>query len=164
MFNIGGSEMVVLAILALLVFGPESLPGIIKNVMRTINAVKTAARDFQTEVNSALQEENERKDLASRQRKPFIEEAAVGESPSQDVPPQPDESPVVEETSERAEPADPPGLEEPEPVEMEAESEPELESPDVEEPSTEESVDDDGPRVAMGHLRRVVPEEVTEAT
>ena len=68
MFNIGGSEMVVLAVLALLVFGPEGLPGIIKNVMRTVNAVKIAARDFQTEVKTALDTENERQDLAKRRR------------------------------------------------------------------------------------------------
>ena len=81
MFNIGGSEMVVLGILALLVFGPEGLPGIIKNVMRTVNAVKAAARDFQTEVSTVLNDEHERQDLAKRQRKPFVEPEAVQSPP-----------------------------------------------------------------------------------
>lgn len=49
--------MVALAILALLVFGPEGLPGIIKTVMKTVHAVKSAARDFQTEVRTALDDE-----------------------------------------------------------------------------------------------------------
>ena len=58
MFNIGGGEMFVLAALALLIFGPEGLPGVIKNVMRTVRAVRRAASDFQHEVKGALELES----------------------------------------------------------------------------------------------------------
>ena len=85
MFNIGGSEMIVLGILALLVFGPEGLPGIIKNVMRTVNAVKAAARDFQTEVSTVLNEEHERQDLAKRQRKAFVDPEDEKASPPSQI-------------------------------------------------------------------------------
>lgn len=68
MFNIGGGEMVLLAVIALVVFGPESLPGLIKTVTRTVRALRTAAGDFQLEVKNALEEENVRQDLAKRQR------------------------------------------------------------------------------------------------
>jgi sec-independent protein translocase protein TatB len=109
-FNIGGSEMIVLGILALLVFGPEGLPGIIKNVMRTVNAVKAAARDFQTEVSTVLTEENERQDLAKRQRTPFVDpdETKSALPPSQQMvdtgvsAESPDE-PAQEKTSEPVE-------------------------------------------------------------
>lgn len=74
MFNIGGSEMVVLGILALLVFGPEGLPGVIKTVMRTVHAFRQAANDFQHEVKTALDDENVRRDQLQRQRTPLPEE------------------------------------------------------------------------------------------
>lgn len=69
MFNIGGSEMILLAVLALLVFGPEGLPDIMKTVARTIKAFKTAANDFQSEVNTALILENQKNQVEQRRRK-----------------------------------------------------------------------------------------------
>lgn len=71
MFNVGGGEMVMLGILALLVFGPEGLPGVIKSVMRTVRALRSAASDFQHEVKTALDDENVRQDQAKRRRAPM---------------------------------------------------------------------------------------------
>ncbi|MFA5508419.1 MAG: twin-arginine translocase TatA/TatE family subunit [Vulcanimicrobiota bacterium] len=155
MFNIGGSEMVVLGILALLVFGPEGLPGIIKNVMRTINAVKAAARDFQTEVSSALEVENERQDLAKRRRKPNPyrdKENVIDPGPAPEVPPLPEElvKPEEEQTPE-ADSVD--AAESVAPVEAETEAK----------AVTEEEPDDDGPRVPMRPApRRASKEKVAE--
>jgi sec-independent protein translocase protein TatB len=69
MFNIGGGEMVMLAILALLVFGPEGLPEIMKTVARTVKAFRQAANDFQSEVNTALTLENQKQEVQQRRRK-----------------------------------------------------------------------------------------------
>lgn len=84
MFNVGGGEMIVLGVLALLVFGPEGLPGIIKNVMQTVNAVKRAARDLQNEVTSTLEAENRPPDPALGRRtyveKPKKEAISLEES------------------------------------------------------------------------------------
>ena len=170
MFNIGGSEMIVLAVLALLVFGPEGLPGIIKNVMRTVNAVKIAARDFQTEVKTALDVENERQDLARRQRTPLQEpQRDTAALAAAAVPPMPGEE---ESTSEQdgeenaaVQVEEVAGLEpsEDEPEEA-AESAPEEET--VPEEQVEEEDDDDGPRVPMGRAPRgkSAEKEVTETT
>lgn len=76
MFNIGGGEMVVLAILALLVFGPEGLPDILRTVARTVKAFKTAANDFQSEVNTALTLEQQKREVAERRRKRTLPEPA----------------------------------------------------------------------------------------
>ena len=38
-------EIVALAVLALLIFGPERLPGMARNIGRTVNAVRREARD-----------------------------------------------------------------------------------------------------------------------
>ena len=46
-----------LGILALLVFGPEGLPGIIKTAMRTVRSLRAAANDIKSEVRTALDDE-----------------------------------------------------------------------------------------------------------
>ncbi|MCA9779976.1 MAG: twin-arginine translocase TatA/TatE family subunit [Candidatus Eremiobacteraeota bacterium] len=191
MFNIGGSEMIVLAVLALLVFGPEGLPGIIKNVMRTVNAVKIAARDFQTEVSTALEAENERQDLAKRRRtyvdKPETESAAL---PAAEVAPMPEEE-IDKPHGEIASAGEPDGEEaerenstdvdtegtvavvdtetageaqvDYEPAEADGQEETE---PVAAETLEEDEDDDDGPRVPMGRGRRVAKseEKVAEPT
>ncbi|HIB67787.1 MAG TPA: twin-arginine translocase subunit TatB [Phycisphaerales bacterium] len=104
MFNIGGSEMVVLGILALLVFGPEGLPGVIKTVMRTVHAFRQAAADFQHEVKTALDDENIRRDQLQRQRKPPADEAeSATDQENQQAPnPQQDSESLVRESDDRA--------------------------------------------------------------
>ena len=169
MFNIGGSEMIVLAVLALLVFGPEGLPGIIKNVMRTVNAVKIAARDFQTEVKTALDVENERQDLAKRQRTPLEPQRDTAALAAAAVPPMPGEEESTSEQDGEENTAgqleEVAGLEpsEDDPVEV-AESAPEEEA--VAEEQVEEEDDDDGPRVPMGRAPRdkSAEKEVTDTT
>jgi Sec-independent protein translocase protein TatA len=171
--------MFVLGLLALLVFGPEGLPGIIKTVMRTVNAVKAAARDFQTEVNTALNDEHERKDLAQRQRQPFVEVSE--DDDSQDPAPPPQQigiaaETMASETEEAIEDDVEPETEDA--VEGDAETETEGTVENQVEPEADDSVeeevserdveteeevdDDDGPRVPMGSAPRRAPEE--EAT
>jgi sec-independent protein translocase protein TatB len=171
MFNIGGSEMIVLAVLALLVFGPEGLPGIIKNVMRTVNAVKIAARDFQTEVKTALEVENERQDLAKRQRTPIQEpphdSAALAAAA---IPPMPDEEESTTSEQDGEESAVTSQVDEAvtvgqEPEVAASESAPEEESA-PEALVEEDPDDDDGPRIPMGRAPRSksAEKEVTETT
>lgn len=50
-----------LAVLALLVFGPESLPDIAKTVVRTMRAFRQASMDLQNEVREALEIENKQR-------------------------------------------------------------------------------------------------------
>ena len=106
MFNIGGSEMVVLGILALLVFGPEGLPGVIKTVMRTVHAFRQAAADFQHEVKTALDDENVKRDQLQRQRAPLPEEEELPVGNQEDgqaseAPPETDEeSPIEDDVAE----------------------------------------------------------------
>jgi sec-independent protein translocase protein TatB len=161
MFNIGGGEMVFLAILALLVFGPEGLPEIVKTVTRTVRAFRQAANDFQSEVNSALTLETQKREVAQRRRNralpaeqqvqvPAASDAAAEEGLA--------ESPAV---SEQAPEADLP--EAPSPADADRatpETPPEGSSAENEPPAD----DDDGPGIPMAKPVRLVPDAEVAAT
>lgn len=56
MFNLQGSEIIVILLLALVVLGPEKLPGAIRRFTRTYAELKKMSTGFQTELKSALDE------------------------------------------------------------------------------------------------------------
>jgi sec-independent protein translocase protein TatB len=55
-FNLQGSEIVVILLLALVVLGPEKLPDAIRRFTRTYGELKKMGSGFQTELKSALDE------------------------------------------------------------------------------------------------------------
>lgn len=54
MFDIGFWEMLVIGVMALVVLGPERLPGAIRSTIATIRSVKDMANGFKQEVSSQL--------------------------------------------------------------------------------------------------------------
>ncbi|UAA38726.1 Sec-independent protein translocase subunit TatB [Paraneptunicella aestuarii] len=54
MFDIGFLELVVVAVIALLVLGPERLPGAIRSTSRTIRNIKNMATGFRNEIEHQL--------------------------------------------------------------------------------------------------------------
>lgn len=159
MFNIGGGEMIMLAVLALLVFGPESLPDIAKTVSRTLRAFRQASADLQNEVREALE-------LDNQARKSAVAAAAAPEKDEVfEMAPREPKAP----TAAQVQPVALPVEVEPDPsptestevtVEQPAESQiaspinetPEVSSGDSSEnavASEESSEDDDGPGVPM---------------
>ncbi|QCZ94757.1 Sec-independent protein translocase protein TatB [Salinimonas iocasae] len=54
MFDIGFWELLVIGVLALLVLGPERLPGAIRSTMNTVRGVRNAASGFKQEVEHQL--------------------------------------------------------------------------------------------------------------
>lgn len=50
MFDIGFWELLVIGVLALLVLGPERLPGAVRSTARTIRSVRNMASGFKNEV------------------------------------------------------------------------------------------------------------------
>lgn len=54
MFDIGFWELLVIGVLALLILGPERLPGAIRSTARTIRSVKGMANSFKTEIDEQL--------------------------------------------------------------------------------------------------------------
>lgn len=56
MFNLQGSEIIVILLLALVVLGPEKLPGAIRRFTKTYAELKKMGNSFQDEVKSAFDE------------------------------------------------------------------------------------------------------------
>lgn len=61
MFDVGFSEMLVIAVVALIVIGPERLPAVARTVGTLLGRVKRYASDVKAEVNRELQLEEVRK-------------------------------------------------------------------------------------------------------
>lgn len=56
MFNLQGSEIVVILLIALVVLGPERLPDTVRKAMQTYNELKKMGSGFQSEIKSAFDE------------------------------------------------------------------------------------------------------------
>ena len=56
MFNLSGSELVFLLLLALIILGPEKLPEAVRKFGKTYGEVKKMSSGFQNELRSALDE------------------------------------------------------------------------------------------------------------
>lgn len=79
MFNIGPLEFVVLAALALIVFGPEKLPQLTKDAARMIRTLRDLAQGARTQLNSELGPEFADFDLASLNPRTAIKNALLGD-------------------------------------------------------------------------------------
>lgn len=54
MFNIGGGELMVIALIALIVLGPQRLPGAARQVGKTMGDLRRLSSGFQQELKTAL--------------------------------------------------------------------------------------------------------------
>ncbi|UQX87682.1 sec-independent translocase [Jatrophihabitans telluris] len=79
MFNIGPLEFVVLACVALLVFGPEKLPQLTKDAVRMLRTVRDMAQGARTQLTSELGPEFANFDLNSLNPKTAIRNAIMGD-------------------------------------------------------------------------------------
>lgn len=70
MFDIGWTELVVVAIVAILVVGPKDLPGMLRGFGKTMSSLRRMARDFQRQFDEALKEA-ELDDVKKAASKPF---------------------------------------------------------------------------------------------
>ncbi len=54
MFDIGFFELLIIGVLALLVLGPERLPGAMRSTIKTVRSIRNMATGFKTEVEHQL--------------------------------------------------------------------------------------------------------------
>ena len=59
MFNIGGGELIVIVLVALIVLGPERLPGAAKEVGKAMTELRSMSRGFTDELKTALDDTKE---------------------------------------------------------------------------------------------------------
>ena len=53
-FGIGITEIAVIVVLALLIFGPKRLPQLGKTIGKTLKGLQTASKEFENEINKTL--------------------------------------------------------------------------------------------------------------
>lgn len=88
MFNLSGSEIVVILLLALVVLGPEKLPDALRRAGKTYAELKKMSSTFQSEMRNALDEPmNEMRETADLLRK----SAELDDSAPAAVDPRPDD-------------------------------------------------------------------------
>ena len=56
MFNVGGMELVVIGVIALVVLGPDKLPGALRQLGHFMGELRRISRGFQTDLRGALDE------------------------------------------------------------------------------------------------------------
>ena len=66
MFNVGGGELLVILLLALIVLGPQKLPGAVRTAGRVMGEVRRISSGFQQELKSAFDEADVDQDLPRR--------------------------------------------------------------------------------------------------
>jgi len=103
MFGIGGTELLVILVVALIVLGPKSLPQIAKTLGRAMGEFRRVSTEFQRTLNVEIELEDHEK------RKQDAEEALFGDTsatkkPEQSQEQSPDKSPATE-ASDTAKPA-----------------------------------------------------------
>jgi sec-independent protein translocase protein TatB len=66
MFDIGFSELFLVAVIGLLILGPEKLPQAAKTVGGWVRKIRTAASNLTSEIERELEVENLKKELANK--------------------------------------------------------------------------------------------------
>lgn len=79
MFNIGPLEFVVLAAVALIVFGPDKLPQLAKDAARMLRTLRDIAQGARSQLNSELGPEFADFDLSSLNPRTAIKNALLGD-------------------------------------------------------------------------------------
>ncbi|MEL6746682.1 MAG: Sec-independent protein translocase protein TatB, partial [Pseudomonadota bacterium] len=56
MFDLGWSELLIIAVVAILVVGPRELPKLLRTIGRVFGQVRGMARDFQRQMDQAIRD------------------------------------------------------------------------------------------------------------
>ena len=97
MFNLTGSELIVIVLLGLIVLGPEKLPGAIRRVGRLYLELKRLSSGFQEEFRTAFEEPIRELRSTADTLKSTIESSATDENPTRTDASTNDETPTRSE-------------------------------------------------------------------
>ena len=68
MFNVGGMELLVIGIVALIVLGPDKLPGAIRQVGQVVGELRRISSGFQTDLRGAISEAEREAEREAQQK------------------------------------------------------------------------------------------------
>lgn len=74
MFNVGGGEVLVILLVALVVLGPDKLPGAVRKVGQVVTEVRKISNGFQAEMRTAMLDEDASRRIGGAQAPPPSEE------------------------------------------------------------------------------------------
>lgn len=86
MFNVGGGELIVIMLIALIVLGPSRLPDAARQIGKAMGDLRRLSTGFQNEVRSAISVADESTHATAR-RNVLAKEAAVEGTPAAADPP-----------------------------------------------------------------------------
>lgn len=87
MFNVGGGELVVIALVALIVLGPERLPGALRQVGRAVGELKKLTTGFERELREAMADLDDDAIEAEARRRGMLLTSGDAATPAGDTPP-----------------------------------------------------------------------------
>ena len=99
--NIGLPELLVIALVGLLVFGPDRLPKAIRDLSRMLRELRTMARGAASDLRAELGPEMADLDLRSLHPRRFVEDALFGDDDEPDHDSAPSPVPAVLSANER---------------------------------------------------------------
>jgi sec-independent protein translocase protein TatB len=111
MFNIGGGELLVIVLIALIVLGPQRLPDAMRTVGRVVGEVRRISTGFQQELRDAFEDSEIADEASAPRRRETVPLAAAVAEATPDI--DDDDTGDAGETEEQAAPA--PAAFEPEP-------------------------------------------------
>ena len=85
MFNVGGGEIIVIMLLALIVLGPQRLPDAARQIGKTMGELRRLSNGFQNEVRSALDTADDPTRVAARRNVLAKEEPVDGGTAADDL-------------------------------------------------------------------------------
>lgn len=77
MFNVGGMELLVIALVALVVLGPDKLPKAIRQIGQVTGELRRISQGFQTDLKGALDDAEKQAEAEKRTERASAEAAAV---------------------------------------------------------------------------------------
>ena len=92
MFNIGPMELLVLAVVGLIILGPDRLPGLARDAARLLKALREIATGAQTQLKDELGPEFANLDFRSLNPKTAIQRVLLGDD--DEVAPPPEDKPL----------------------------------------------------------------------
>lgn len=85
MGNIGAPEIIVVLVLALLIFGPNRLPQLGRQIGRALREFRQATSDLKSDFDLALNEDDEPRQPAAAGTPAALEAGSTGDAPSDDT-------------------------------------------------------------------------------